>query len=421
MPANNSPQLDYASAIGNLKTVYAGYENVTPKEYVLMKEFPFDSGNKVGDEYQFGVELTRPQGFTTAASGQFPLLNQPITRQIPKAKLRPFQHYLRDRVTYETLAQAATSEQAAKAELGATVAAMRDAMLFRQEVLSLYGQLGVAILGTISAATNTASITSQSWAAGFWAGGENMVLTVRDTAGNFIKDITAVYPDLDNLTVQFNPGDLAGVSATNVLWFQGGSSTTEMVGIAKILQNTTTLYNIDAASYSLWRGTNFNFTTQGASGEDLSFKRAIQLDSRIRSRGGMGDNLGLVNPDVMTTLMSSIEAARDFGGDQYKNTEMDRGTRRVRFFTPTGITEIQAHPLVKRGDFFSLRKDKWKRAGACDPTFDIPGEGGKVLFDLQDYPGKELRCMADNTWFTPKPGASGMITNITYQGSVSVP
>ena len=45
-------------------------------------------------------------------------------------------------------------------------------------------------------------------------------------------------------------------------------------------------------------------------------------------------------------------------------------------------------------------------------------QGGKVLFDLQDYPGKELRMMADNTWFTPRPAASGMITNITFGGTV---
>lgn len=415
-----SAVVNFAAAEGNLKTVYAGFENVLPKEYIVMKEFPFDSGNKVGDEYQFGVELTRPHGFTTGAPGSFPLLNQPVARQVPKAKLRPYQHYLRERVTYEVLALAATSEQAAKAEMGATIQSMRESMLFRQEVLALYGQLGIGTFGTVTAASNAASITSATWAEGIWAGNENMVLSVYTSAGVYKKDITVATVDTQNLTIFFNAGDLNTVVATDVIFFQGGSATTELVGIAKIIQNTGTLYNISAADYSLWKGNNFNFTTQGASGEDLSFKRAIQLDSRIRSRGGMGDQLGLVNPDVWTTLCSNIEAARDFGGDQYKNTDIDRGTRKIRFFTPTGVTEIVAHPICKRGDFFSLRRGKWLRAGATDPTFNLPSEGGKVLFDLQDYPGKEMRIMADNTWFTPKPAASGMITNITFGGSVSV-
>jgi hypothetical protein len=123
---------------------------------------------------------------------------------------------------------------------------------------------------------------------------------------------------------------------------------------------------------------------------------------------------------VFTTLVGSIEAARDFGGDQYKNTDIDRGARQLTFYTPSGRTQVMAHPICKRGDYFSLRRGKWNRAGACDPTFNIPGEGGKVLFDLQDYPGKELRMMADNTWVSRKPAASGMLTGITYGGSVSL-
>lgn len=409
--------VNFDAAVGNLKTVYAGYENVLPKEYILMKEFSFDEGNKVGDEYQYGVELTRPHGFTTGAPGSFPLLNQPIARQVPKAKLKPYQHYLRERVTYETLALAATSEQAAKAELGATVQSMRESMLFRQEVLALYGQQSIGTFGTVTAASNAASITSATWAEGIWAGNENMVLSVRTAAGVFVKDVTINFVDTDNLTLTFNAGDLVGVSATDQVWFQGGSTTTELVGIKTFLLNTGLLYNINAAEYSLWKGNR----TAAAANTDLGFKLATQLDARIRSRGGMGEQMGICNPDTFTTLISSIEAQRDFGGTgQYDNMEIDRGTRKLRFYSPVGVTEIQAHPFCMRGDYFSLRKGKWLRAGATDPTFNIPSEGGKVLFDLQDYPGKEMRCMADNTWFTPKPAASGVITGLTFGGSVTL-
>jgi hypothetical protein len=247
------------------------------------------------------------------------------------------------------------------------------------------------------------------------AGAMSLLQTVRTAAGVLVKEMTIAFVDADNLTLTFNAGDLVGVVAGNVLWFQGASATTETVGIKTLLLNTGTAYNINAAEYSLWRG---NRITAAAT-TDLGFRLATQLDARIRSRGGMGEQLGICNPDVFTTLLKTIEAARDFGGDQYKNTDIDRGTRRIRFYTPTGTTEVVAHPLCKRGDYFSLRKGKWNRAGACDATFNIPGEGGKVLFDLQDYPGKELRMMADNTWVSRKPAASGMITGITYGGSVS--
>ncbi len=410
---SQSAVVDFNSVQGNLKTVFAGYENAIPQESILMREFSFESGSKVGDEYQYGVELTRPHGHTTAAPGVFPVLNQPVARQAPKAKLQPYQHYLRERVTYDILSRCQDSSQAAKAELGATIESMRESMMFRQEVFALYGQSGLAVIGTVTG--DTIILTLASYASGMWAGNENMPLTIRDSTGvTAVKDVTILSVADSTRTLTLNPGDGVSLAAGQTVWFQGGSPSTEPVGISAILLNTGTLYNISASSYGLWKGNQLALT----GGEDLGFKRAIQLDAAIRSRGGMGDQLGLVNPDVYTTLVSSVEAARDFGGDQYKTAEIDRGTRQLRYFSPTGCTTIMAHPIVKHGDYFSLRRKKWFRAGATDPTGNIPGEGGKVLFDLQDYPGKELRMMANNTWFTPRPAASGMITGITYGGTV---
>lgn len=415
-----SAVVDFASIQGNLKTIAAGYENAIPKEYMICKDFPFEEGNKVGDEYQYGVELTRPQGFTTAAPGTFPELNAPVARQAPKARLQPFQMYLRERISYDVLSRAGESKQAFKTEIGATVEAMRDSMMFRQEVLSLYGQAGLGIIGTITSATDTITLTSQSWAAGIWAGSENMPLSIRSADGTaYNKDVTVRVADLDNLSLQLNSGDTAGLVVGQTIWFQGGSPTSELLGAQRLIQNTGLLYNINGAEYSLWRG---NTLTLGAN-EDLGFRRCIQLEARIRARGGMGDQSAFVSADVFTTLINTIEAARDFGGQkgpsgQYDNVEMDRGTRTLKYFSPVGVTTVRPHPIVKRGDYFSLRKGKFFRAGATDPTFDIPGTDGKIMTDLQDFAAKEIRAMANNTWFSPRPAALGYINNITFGGTV---
>jgi hypothetical protein len=143
------------------------------------------------------------------------------------------------------------------------------------------------------------------------------------------------------------------------------------------------------------------------------------LDARIRARGGMGDQLAFVNSDVFTTLEGTIEGARTFSGpNQYRPTQVDRGTMELTFYSPVGKTTIKPHPIVKRGDYFSLRGGKWKRVGSSDPTFEVAGEG-RMLHDLQDYPGKELREMAFNTWFTPRPAASGYLDGITFGGTTT--
>ncbi len=400
---------------GNLKTVFAGYENAIPKEYVIMREFPFDSSHMVGDEYQHGVELTRPHGFTTAASGVFPALNQPVARTALKAKLQPYQMYLRERITYDVLSRAQTSEQAAKNELGATIESMRDAQIFRQETLGFYGQSGLAAVGTVT--VDNASITSATWGAGMWAGNEGMPVDVRSADGlTLYGTVHITYVDFDNLTLNFEAGEGALLAVGRTLWFQGGSTTSELVGIKKIIGNTGTLYNISAATYGLWKGV----TQAVTAGSDMTFKQAIQLDARIRSRGGAGDQLGFINPDVFTTLVATIESARTFSGpDQYKPTEVVRGTQELAFYSPVGKTTIKPHPIVVRGDYFSLRADKWKRAGATDPTFNIPGSKGNLSQELQDYPGRELRAMANNTWFSPRPAASGNMTGIVYGGTTT--
>ncbi len=411
----SSAVVDINQVEGNLKDIFAGYENAIPEEALLMKEFKFDSGHKVGDEYQYGVELTRPQGFTTAASGVLPALNAPVARFVGKAKLQPYQGYLRERVTYDVLSRCQESAQAAKSELGATIESMRESQMFRQEVLGLYGQLGLAVVGTVTG--DTIVITSASWAAGMWAGAEGMPIDFRATAnGALVKNAVIDNVDFDNTSLVLTTGGGVGISVGDVIWFQGASSTSELVGMIKVIDNVGTLYNISAADYGLWKGCQSTAPVGG----DLTFRQAILLDAKIRSRGGAGEQMGLCNPDPFTTCVNSIEGARTFSGpEQYKPTEIVRGTMELTFYSPVGKTTIKPFPLVKRGDYVSVRKNKWKRAGATDPTFQIPGSSGNLSQELQDYPARELRAMVNNTWFSPRPAASGHLSGLTFGGTTT--
>jgi len=407
--ASADPVVTNTNTQGELKTVFGGYENAIPEEYLVMREVSsFDSSNRVGDEYQHGVQLTRPNGFTSAAPGILPNLNAPVSRQVPKAKLQGYQVYLRERVAYDKIARAMSSGQAAVTELGSTLEAMQEAMMFRCEAYSIYGQSGLATIGTVTG--DVLTINSAEWAAGMWAGNEGMRIDIRTVAGAYRKTVSIDSMDLDALTLTLASGDGAGIIATDVIWFEGGSTTTEPVGIKRVLQNTTTLYNIDAADYQLWKGIN-----QAISGT-LTFQQAVLLDARVRSRGGPGEQIGMVNPDVFTNLISTVEAARTFSGpSQYSPVSIERGTMELTFYSPVGKTTIKPHPMVKRGDYFSLRKGKWKRVGATDPTFKLYGVNGDKeisLTSLQDVPAVELRCMADFTMFTPRPAANAIGTGI---------
>lgn len=398
-------QGDLTSLNGQFKTVYGDYEEMVPENAYLMKEVGFSSAERIGENYVHGVELTRSHGWTMAVSTATPNLNAPVSRESKKATVDGYQSIMRSRISYVAANRAKQGQAAFVTETQATVEELRTSHLERLEVLALYGQVG---LGTVSSvATDTVTLTQGSFAEGIWAGAENMKIDVYAsnlTTFRGTKQIQSV--DFDNRALTLNTGEGSGISANDVIFYQGGSTTTEYAGIQKITSNTGTLFGISAVTYNLWKS-----PTSTLWSVPLTLKDILAIDGRSRARGGKGDKVVLVHHSTFVDLVNDIEAARTFGGDQYKSNMVERGTQSLKLFSPTGVMTIIVHDCVKRGDAFGLNLSKWKRIGSTDPTFKFNGQD-QYFFDLENVGALEIRSFADNAWFCTRPATAWYITGI---------
>jgi hypothetical protein len=165
------------------------------------------------------------------------------------------------------------------------------------------------------------------------------------------------------------------------LYFEGGYGT-EMTGIHGILNNTSTLFNIDASVNSLWQATQYAPTSGPLTYQKI--KKAISL----AVNRGLEDDISLfVTPGAWDDLATSIEAVRRT--DKSEVVKVDVGTEEIVFHSQNGKTEIIASQFVKEGFAYGLAgiKDNWLRVGATDVTMNYPGFGGQMFFPLTSAAG----------------------------------
>ncbi len=402
---------DYNTTLNaNFKNVYADtIENLIPEYNHCLRDIKFVPAEKQsGGMYIQPVQLSYAHGITYASSGTVPALNSAVTATYKQAQVEGFQTIMREQISYDVAARAASNQNAFFDATEVIVRGMRLAHTQKLEAEMLYGQNN---WGTVAAiAGNVITITTGEFAAGLWVGSEGMILDVHTAAGVFVKNVTIQSVDLDARTITVDVG--AGVGVTDVLRPKGefGNS---MAGIHTILSNTGTLFNLNATNFGLWR------SVQVAGGAvPLTFARLLGAAGRAVTKGMMGDAIVYCNPGAFKDLVNEIESARNFGGDvdrQYsaKGTERGMISPFLKFHYHAGTMKVVSHPMVKEGYCYGLIADgSWKRIGATDVTFRIPGRPQEEFFlEMENTAGYELRSFSDFAVFCARPAANFIIGN----------
>lgn len=271
------------------------------------------------------------------------------------------------------------------------------------EIIMFYGQVGLGAVG--STVGNVITIATAEWAPGIWAGAEKMPIQIRDVTGATIRgscNITLV--DLSNLaiTVDLLP---AGVVATDVIWFQTGYGN-EFAGVHKILTNTGTLFNISAATYSLWKG-----NTYSAGSASMSLSKVEHAIALAVGKGLDDDVSVFVNPGGWADLLVEQAALRRYDGS-YSMQDIDNGSKAITFYGQNGKVSIEPSIYVKQGYAYILDMRELMRVGSTDVTFERPGMPGKFFRELENSAGYELRLFSDMALFCSAPGKNVLINNV---------
>jgi len=381
-------------------------EDLIPDGVKLLNEIKFMPKDKQpGNLYHQPVILGLEHGVTFASSDEDAFnLNAPVAGVIKDAQVRGYPLVLRSVLGYTAASRAAQGGK--QAFMDATkylVSNMLRSVTKKLEIEMFYGQMGYGKVASNAGAVVT--IQTAEWAPGIWGGAEGMSVEVRDSTGATSKGefkVNSVDMDARTITLDANPGTLA---SGDVLWHKGAYGN-EFPGVHKILTNSSTLFNINAGQYNLFKGNEYS-----ASSAALSFNKMTLASARGVEKGQDGKLLAFVNPRGWANMMND-QAALKRNDESYSVEKLENGAKAIRFYSQNGEIEIHPSIYVKEGYAFLLNKDDWMRVGSQDVSFKRPGQGEEFFRDLENSAGYELRLYTDQALFCMAPGRSTLISGI---------
>jgi len=407
---------DPTTMAGDFKNLYkdSGLLNAIPSWMILQDRFPFEEAEAgLGQYYIFGVVLQREQGFTYAPSSGtgsgVQTLNAAVAGVISQAQVEGYSIYLRSRLSYDAAAKASRAGKKAFAQAyGAVLKNMKESHQFRLELSLMYGRDGLGVVA--SNTTGALVISDSSWASGIWASGmKGAVLEAWTGTGASVTqhdgDLTVSTVDVSNKTVTVT-GTSTSVVANDVLYFKGARTATtyrECPGLFRIMSNTGSLFNIDAAQYELWKGQSY------AVNGNLTLT-AIMNASALGMVYGLEKAILICAPTKFAQLASDEAALRRYVSD---STKTKRGVKGISFLMGNVETEILPHPLCKESHAMMLSEDSIHRVGATDITFGMPGSGEKMEVHVTDSSAIEFRSMSDQAIFSDQPSTMVLLTAIS--------
>jgi len=411
---------------GWYKTRYGEAQKLVPEWAVLQGMFPFQERKQLGKDFREPIFLRREQGLTLVNGsnlGTIQTLNAAIPLHSEEAILVSNEIHMRSQIAYGAIAAAWNSGPAAfGSAMDEVILGLDESHRTNVEILMLYGgnsSIGQAASFSGSGTTRTVTISSASWAPGIWSQIEKALVDVYDAVGGTKLNTNAtveftniVNPDLKTILITGNSSDMTAIAASPtpvfVLIGAGGATAGSMQGVDAIVTNTTSLFNISAATYSLWKSQSYALPTAAP----LTMSGIHAATTRVVNRGGYGNITYLLNPYSWQDICDDQSALRRYT-DSTKS-EMQNGTMELVFYgTNGGKMTLRPHPMVKAGEAFGLMEDEWVRAGVSDLTSKLPGVGNDDFFlEIPDKTGCEIRNFSSQFVYCRKPAKQVKITNI---------
>lgn len=410
---------------GLFKDVYEDkIVNLVPESSVNQKRIKFvENDKREGRMLHQPVLLSLPSGLTFGVGAV--ALNNPIASTMGDAQITGAGMTLADRITYDVAAKAASGGVRAFVEATELIVdALTQSMSKFIEIELMWGNSATGTLGQATTATSgtattcTITIDTAEWSAGIWSGMENMAIDIYKTSGTVKVNttsaitVTAVNPMTRVISLLGNALDITAIVANNGTaqqiypYLAVGN---EMNGFYNILTNTTTLFNIDAGTYALWRA-----NTYSASSSALNFGKIQSAVALATARGLIEDVVVEINPTTHANVVTSQAGARRYDSS-YKNKEAENGMQSLTFWGPNGKIELVPHIFMKQGYGFVLPMRRCQRTGATDLTFTLPGMPGEFFLQLPGYTAYELRCYTLQAAFLQTPAKGVVITTIVNQ------
>ena len=428
-----------SSLNGNFKQVYGDkIKDLVPESDILYRNDRIKFVSKKGREgVQFNqpVLLSLPSSATWGLGG--PTLNTPIAMQMGNATVAGSAITMRDVLSYDAAARAASSEAAFEGTVGLVLRTLFKAHGKFAEMDLLYGNGAIVSAGTAATpcmfqsalstqaggggTAVTATVTYGSWAPAMLSGFQNAGIDCYNAGGKVNSNaslyITSIGPTPASASVggtivmTGNASDLNAVyalSGTTLDYYWHGAYAQNMVGIKGILANTGSLFGIDAGTYDLWLSNTFDCAST-----QLTFSKLQQAVALATSRGLDESVLTLVNPVTFADLVNEQAGARRYDSS-YSAKKNENGSEALTYWGPSGKIEVVPHMFVHQGEAFILPPAEAVKVGPLDhisPT--LPGIDGDIFFQSPTAASYEVRLFSDFGLLINTPAKCTIVKSIT--------
>lgn len=363
------------------------------------------------------IVLGLEHGFTYGGSaGDAFLLNAAVASPNKDAQVKGHELVLVSAISVGAASRSISSKAAFEQETKRLVQNMLKSTQIRMEIQLMYGQSGIAKVASI--ASNVLTICDSEWAAGIWSGSKNAALEIRSQSGTLRGYCNVVKPNLKDKSVEVDlvpvgvTGDVDSENAAaDVIYFKGAYNK-EFAGLHKIITNESTIFNIDASEFDLFKGNIVEVGTSESAKSFISFEKIEESIALCMEKGlTEEDVVCLVNPKHWNKLMTDQAAKRQFDSS-YSSEKMENGAKSLVFYGQNGKIEIHASLFVKEGFAYVFPPAELERIGSSDITFERPGFPGKFFREMESANGYELRAYSDQALFTSAPGKMAVLKYI---------
>ena len=418
---------------GNFRNVYGNkIMDLVPETDILYRDDRIKFVSKKGREgLQFNqpVLLALPSSATWGLNG--PTLNAPIAMQMGNAVVTGSAITMRDVLSYDSAARAATSEAAFEGTVGLILRTLFKAHAKYAEIDLLYGNgpitSGISLCQSASSTQAggsgtavTITVSYGTWAPAMFSGFQNACLDcynagskVNTNAALQIVSINVVPVSSSvggTITLTGNAADLNAVqalTATALDFYWYGAFGNNMVGISGILQNTGSLFGISAAIYDTWQSNTFS-----CAGAQLTFAKLQQAVALGVGRGLDESVMALVSPVTFADLVNEQAGSRRYDSS-YKPAKNENGSEALTYWGPSGKIEVIPHMFVHQGEGFVIPPAEMVKVGPLDhisPT--LPGIDESIFFQSPTQASYEVRLFSDFALLNNMPAKSTYISGI---------
>lgn len=417
---------------GVAKRRYGKFSNPLPSDNTFAQFMPFVRKDMQGGEnYNFPVKLSHEHGFTPNVDNSAFALNSARDSVTKNAQLTGATIMLRGTLPYDT-----TSALMHGAENGgpngssffepvdAKVEGLMVSGEMYREVQLMYGpgtaSAAASNIGVINANVSAAdldpgtivNITAASWAPGLWNNLQNALIDIYQSDGSTLREssvtVSAVVKATNRLSLVKTSS--AEVPAAGDVIVLRDARTKSCYGLQAILENSGSLFGIDAATYPQWKAVSKNV------GGTLTRAVILGLAAELYANGLRDGGKLFVPGCAFSDLSEEAGELMRFGNtDGVKR----QGDENLVYRTPAGMIEVAVHSYMKNGIAMFLSTDNGRRVGNTDLTFNLPGTNKWFYNELPDNAGGQFRIYSNQAPVLERPYHCAILSGITSDAATS--